>query len=167
MKQPSVAGIIFNESRDKVLLIKRRDVPVWVLPGGGLEKGETFETGAQRETEEETGLETRLIRLVGQFLPKNPLTRHTYLYEFKSIGGSFHRGSETLDIKYFRVDSLPRLMPPPYQEWIKEAHKNLPFPIEKITQSVSYLTLIIKFLKHPYLVSRHILSKLGFVFNKK
>lgn len=166
-KSPSVAGIIFNDSRDKVLLIKRRDVPVWVLPGGGLEEGESPEQGALRETEEETGLKVGLVKLIGEFFPKNKLTRHTYLYEFTPLGGTLQKGTETLDIQYFKVNNLPTLMPPPYQEWIQEAYKNPPFPLKKVTQSVSYWVLVLKLLRHPYLVCRHLLSKVGLVFNKK
>jgi 8-oxo-dGTP pyrophosphatase MutT (NUDIX family) len=43
-KHESVACILFNNS--KILLIKRRDIPVWVLPGGGIDQGESPETAA-------------------------------------------------------------------------------------------------------------------------
>ena len=33
-EKQAVYGIIFNEARDAVLLIQRRDIPVWVLPEG-------------------------------------------------------------------------------------------------------------------------------------
>jgi 8-oxo-dGTP diphosphatase len=36
----SVACILFNKNRSEVLLIKRKDIPVWVLPGGGIDPGE-------------------------------------------------------------------------------------------------------------------------------
>ena len=48
-KRQAVYGIVFNEERTKVLLIKRLDIPVWVLPGGGLDPGESPEAGAVRE----------------------------------------------------------------------------------------------------------------------
>ena len=43
----------FNKSLKKILLVKRRYVPVWVLPGGGIEDGETPFQAAVRETKEE------------------------------------------------------------------------------------------------------------------
>ena len=51
----SVVGILFSKDQKEVLLIKRRDVPVWVLPGGGIEKSESLEEAIIREVLEETG----------------------------------------------------------------------------------------------------------------
>ena len=53
------AGIIFNESRDKILLIKRTDSmwgDVWSIPGGHIEYGETAEEALIRELKEELAL---------------------------------------------------------------------------------------------------------------
>jgi 8-oxo-dGTP pyrophosphatase MutT (NUDIX family) len=48
--------IIFDD--DKILILKRTDGDKdWDLPGGHVEKNETFQQGARRETKEETGLE--------------------------------------------------------------------------------------------------------------
>ena len=44
--------IIVNSDRDKLLLVKRRDVPVWDLPGGRLEKGDSDLECAIREAKE-------------------------------------------------------------------------------------------------------------------
>ena len=52
-EKQAVYGIVFNNDKTEVLLIKRRDIPVWVLPGGGLDQGESPETGAVREVLEE------------------------------------------------------------------------------------------------------------------
>lgn len=43
------------DNHQKLLLVKRRDVPVWVFPGGGIEKGETPERAVVREVFEESG----------------------------------------------------------------------------------------------------------------
>ena len=42
-EKTAVACILFDESKTKVCLIKRRDVPVWVLPGGGVDPFEKSE----------------------------------------------------------------------------------------------------------------------------
>ena len=53
----SVAAAIFDDSGEKVLLIKRRDNGNWEPPGGVLELDETIEDGLRREVREETGAE--------------------------------------------------------------------------------------------------------------
>lgn len=46
---------IVENGEGKILLVKRKDYPVWDLPGGRMEKHEQPETCAIREMEEETG----------------------------------------------------------------------------------------------------------------
>ncbi|MCH9630374.1 MAG: RNA pyrophosphohydrolase [Chlamydiia bacterium] len=157
--QESVSVVIFKDDYKKILLIKREDVPVWALPGGGIEENETTETTAVREVEEETGLKVKIKRKVGEFHPKNRLTKLTHLYECTVESGSLSLSDETIDIKYFDVSSLPNLMPPPYQEWIYDAAKNLDHCLVKKTESVTYLVLVKKFLEHPILVSMHYIKK--------
>ena len=48
---------------NKVLLTQRDDFESWILPGGGVEDGESIAQAAIRETKEETGLDVELIRL--------------------------------------------------------------------------------------------------------
>ncbi len=53
-----------------ILLIQRGNPPFkdcWALPGGFLQPGETVETCAGRELQEETGAEVRLLRHIGIF----------------------------------------------------------------------------------------------------
>ncbi len=46
--------IVLNESQ-QILLVKRKDVPLWDLPGGRVDPGESAEEAAVREILEETG----------------------------------------------------------------------------------------------------------------
>jgi 8-oxo-dGTP diphosphatase len=59
-----VAAAIVEDG--KILLVKHRkgDDEYWMLPGGGLEHGETLHAAAKRELEEETGYEIRPTRLL-------------------------------------------------------------------------------------------------------
>lgn len=158
-KEHAVAGIIFKKDYSEILLIKRMDVPVWVLPGGGVEPEESLSQAVIREVLEETGFHVSIKRKVGEFHPKNKLTSLTHLYECVITGGNPLTGDETADIQYFPVKALPKLMPPPYQEWISDALLRLEEPLVKTTQSVTYLTLIQKLLKHPYLVLKYFFNR--------
>ena len=65
----AVFGVLFNAERTQVLLIKRRDIPVWVFPGGGLDPNELPEEGVRREVLEETGYEVVIVRKIAEYQP--------------------------------------------------------------------------------------------------
>ena len=68
--------------RDGMILLSHETVSGWwLVPGGGLEAGETPEECCVRETEEETGL---IVRPVRQFL-----TLHEYYEEYCYISHYF------------------------------------------------------------------------------
>jgi 8-oxo-dGTP diphosphatase len=160
----AVFGVVFNDERTEVLLIKRRDIPVWVFPGGGLEIGEAPEEGARREVLEETGCEVRIVRKVAEYLPVNWMTQFTHVFECRPIGGAFAIGPETQDVRFFPLHGLPRL-PPPYDRWIQDAIANHPFLIRKKIEGVTLWVLFKLFLQHPILVARYLLTKLGIHIN--
>lgn len=161
----AIYGIIFSPKKDQVLLIQRRDVPVWVLPGGGLEKGEDPKEAVVRELQEETGYQVRVIRQIAEYLPVNKLTLLSHFYECEIISGEKSVGEETKDIRFFPLDNLPKLMPPPYEDWIRDAEKNTNTVIKKKIEGVSYWVLIKLMLQHPILVGRFLLTKLGIHIN--
>jgi 8-oxo-dGTP diphosphatase len=161
----AVYGIIFNEIKTEVLLIKRRDIPVWVLPGGGLDQGESPEEGAVREVLEETGFRSSIIRKVAEYLPVNRMTKFSHLFECQIVSGSMRTGTETKDVRFFPLHALPSL-PPPYERWIRDAATNHRTILRKKIEGVSYWILIKLFLQHPILVSRYLLTKLGIHINR-
>jgi len=163
-EKQAVYGIVFNESRTEVLLIQRRDIPVWVLPGGGLDPGEPPETGAQREVYEETGFQTKIVRKVAKYLPVNKMTQLSHLFECQIVGGSAATGAETRGVRFFPLQALPEL-PPPYEGWIHDAAAGHPTPLCKKIEGVTYFVLLKLFLKHPLLVSRYLLTKIGIHLN--
>lgn len=166
-QQQSVAGIVFKDNYTQILLIKRRDVPVWVLPGGGSEEGESLAQSTQRELQEETGFIVKIKRKVGEFHPKNRLTKLTHLYECDIIGGQPKENDETSEIAFFPINQLPKLMPPPYQEWIQAALLLEKKPIIKKTESVTYRALAEKTLRHPCLVVKYFYLKWKMKFINK
>jgi ADP-ribose pyrophosphatase YjhB (NUDIX family) len=57
-------AVLVTNANGEVLLGRRNKDPrrgMWVLPGGGLEPGETWEQAARREVREETGLDIELV----------------------------------------------------------------------------------------------------------
>jgi 8-oxo-dGTP diphosphatase len=64
---PSVHGVILDD-QGAILLHKREDHPLWALPGGKLEPGESLIFCLKREIREETGLEVSAKRLVSVFI---------------------------------------------------------------------------------------------------
>jgi len=161
----SVATIIFNPAKTKVLLIKRRDIPVWVLPGGGIDPGEAPEQAAVRESIEETSMQITLKRKVAFYLPKNRLTRRTHFYEC-TASGTPNIGPETREIAFFPLDKLPRKLVPFYKTWIQDALLDHDGVLEKVIRKTSLWTFVWYLLCHPLLVAQFLLTRMGIHFNR-
>lgn len=66
MTQPRVRVGVVIPHEDQILLVRHRKGPktYWMLPGGGLDYGETFSACAEREVHEETGLKIKTERML-------------------------------------------------------------------------------------------------------
>jgi len=65
----TVAAII-EFPNNKILLVKRKTVVFkgyWALPGGRVDAGETVEQAVVREVKEETGLDVKIVRKIGEY----------------------------------------------------------------------------------------------------
>jgi 8-oxo-dGTP diphosphatase len=70
-KQPALAAdsVVFDKA-GRLLLIRRKNPPFqgqYALPGGFVDYGERMEAAALRELREETGIEGRIVRLIGVY----------------------------------------------------------------------------------------------------
>jgi 8-oxo-dGTP diphosphatase len=139
-------------------------VPVWVLPGGGVEEKEDPTSAIIREILEETGLTVKVDRLIATYYPMNKLAKITQSYECVVIGGGLKTSSETKNVTFYSLDTLPPLMPPPYREWIEDA-KIKREPIERILTTVTYKRLLKEALSHPILALRFLLARIGLACN--
>lgn len=114
-KKPSltVDGIIKKDER--LLLIERKNPPfegMYAIPGGFVEYGETVHEAVVREIEEETGLKTEIIELIGVYSdPERDPRGHTVstVFHLNPVGGELKGGSDAVDARYFKIDDLPDL----------------------------------------------------------
>lgn len=162
----AVYSLIFNEDRTHVLMVKRRDLPVWVLPGGGLDPHETPEEGAERETAEESGFQVAVVRKVAEYLPVNVFTQYAHLFECVIVGGAPKTGSETREICFYPITLLKEL-PPPFEYWILDGLAGHPEVLRKKTEGVTWCKFFCLLLRHPLLVIRYLLTKIGIRFIHK
>lgn len=114
-------AIVWNADRTGILLIKRRDIPVWVLPGGGIEKGETPSQAACREVWEETGVFSSTTRPLAYFTPVNRLSYPTFLLECIWNRGTPGPTEESKEAAFFPLEALPSPLFFIHRDWIKEA----------------------------------------------
>ncbi len=64
---PGTAAVILDSSRRQVVLHLRDDQPMWSLPGGPPEFGESFTATTIREVKNETGLNVKIVQLIGVY----------------------------------------------------------------------------------------------------
>lgn len=166
-QESSVVAIVRSPAGRQVLLLKRRDVPIWVLPGGGVEEGETPESAAIREVLEETGLQVEIARLVACYTPINRLTKMTYLFECSPLRGELSTGDETQDLAFFPLDNMPSPHFFLHRDWIEVAEKNQEETLHAALTQVTYFNLLKYFCRHPLLVIRLMLSRLGIPYNSR
>jgi 8-oxo-dGTP diphosphatase len=98
----------------KIVLIRRNNPPFqghFALPGGFVEVGETVEAAAIREAKEETGLDVRLLKLLGVYSdPLRDPRGHTVSVCFLAEGsGNLQAGSDAKDTGLFGIDEIPKL----------------------------------------------------------
>jgi len=109
----TVDGVLIEDGT--ILLIKRKNPPFqgkWALPGGFVEYGERTEVAVVREVQEETGLKTEVISLLGVYSdPERDPRGHTVsvVYILKRTGGELKGGDDASDAAFFSLNELPEL----------------------------------------------------------
>jgi ADP-ribose pyrophosphatase YjhB (NUDIX family) len=122
--------LIINEENE-ILLQKRGTFPFkWGLIGGITELGEALEETAIRETKEETGLDIEDLRLLGTVSGKDcyikfPHGDEAYFINVGYVTRKYHGqircdGVETIELKFFSVDKLPKNIPSSHLEFINK-----------------------------------------------
>ncbi len=113
------ASVVVVDSDGRVLLQRRTDNGMWVLPGGGMEIGESIADCARREVAEETGLAVELLGIVGIYSDPG----HVFAYDDGEVrqefsvcfharptGGTLTTSDESHEVRFVdlaTVDLLP------------------------------------------------------------
>lgn len=128
---PGTAAVVLDASKAHVLLHLRNDKPMWSLPGGPPEFGESISEAIVRETIEETGCEVKVIRLIGvysnadywifEYPDGNRAHAFAAAFECVVIGGELKANMEdSLDVRWFTVSELPENIMPMHPKVIED-----------------------------------------------
>ena len=109
------SAVIFDDTRQKILLTRRADNNRWCLPSGRIEAGESATEACVREVLEETGLKTEIIKLIGVYSNPHQLIEYpdgnrihliSLCFETRTIGGELTVSGETTKFGYFGFDEI-------------------------------------------------------------
>ncbi len=114
-KRPLIATDAIIMIEGEIVLVRRAKEPYkgkYALPGGIVEYGERTEDCVVREVEEETGLRTRVLDLVGVYSdPSRDPRGHciSAVYHCAVTGGSMKSGDDAAEVRTFPIKDLPSL----------------------------------------------------------
>jgi 8-oxo-dGTP pyrophosphatase MutT (NUDIX family) len=114
----SAGGVVHRaeDGRVEIVLVHRRQPPLWALPKGTPDSGETLAETAIRETGEETGLRVEIeepIRAISYFFVHGRTRFHKTVHFFlmRPIGGRLEDHDHEFDeVRWLQVDEALRLM---------------------------------------------------------
>jgi 8-oxo-dGTP diphosphatase len=103
-----VAGTIFTLNGG-IVLLKRGVEPAmgkWVFPGGYVDRGESVQEAAIRETREESQMEVKLGRLLNVYsYTRSPNVIVVYAAEV--VSGELAAGDESVEARVFTAEEIP------------------------------------------------------------
>jgi len=104
------AILLATDGEGRVLLVRQRGGPfkhAWLLPGGGLEPGETFRDALAREVREETCLDVSDAREVVRYDVRGsgsaPFHLRVHMYR-GTVSGDPRPGADNEPVSWMRVD---------------------------------------------------------------
>ncbi|MEJ8546348.1 NUDIX domain-containing protein [Brevibacillus borstelensis] len=125
LRKPLTLGvrIIVTDEDKGVLLVRHTYVKGWYLPGGGVERGESFADAARRELWEECGAEAESLSLCHLYYSEREGKRdyialfHAGQYRLHERDGS---DPEVAEMRFFSWDELPEELTPATSRRLRE-----------------------------------------------
>lgn len=158
-------GIVLDPQDDKrILWVKRRDLAIWVLPGGGIDAGETPEEAVLREVEEEAGITVSIVRKGAVLHPVSRWTKTTHLYVCQVKAGTPFPQAESAEVGYFPISTPPEPHFPLHEPWALEVLATPERVIKRPLAEFSWKKVGRFFLKHPLILLRYLFIRLRLDF---
>ena len=110
-----VNAVIFNKTKDKFLIIKRKagiHAGKWAFPGGIVEIGESLENALKREIKEEVGLEIeKITNQISEYIYLRENNQKTFgtCYVVKTKSKEVFPNNEILDFKWVDLEEFQNL----------------------------------------------------------
>ena len=116
-RRTAADAVVFDDA-GRVLLQHRADFDMWGLPGGSIEAGETLIEAIVREVKEESGLDVKVVKLIGAYSePEFTTTRYpdgnvvhyvSLTFECRVTGGTLRpQRGESKAVRFFDPHDLP------------------------------------------------------------
>jgi ADP-ribose pyrophosphatase YjhB (NUDIX family) len=109
-----VRGVVFRD--DRILMVKECTDGCWSLPGGWVDVNESPSDAAVREIAEETGFQTRAVKLLAIWdrakhphFPPYPFHIYKITMLCELLGGKATPSHETPEVGFFAEGALPKL----------------------------------------------------------
>lgn len=107
-QDPKVAACTIPMVDGEVVMVRRNISPgkgLWVFPGGYMDRDETVEAAALRETREEVNLEVRITGLVGVYSYRTGVV--VIVYAADVLGGELRVDHESTEVRTFSPTEIP------------------------------------------------------------
>lgn len=107
-----------RNARGELLLIERTDNGLWALPGGAQDIGESVVQAAQREVNEETGVDVEITGLSGIYSDPQHVIAYddgevrqefSLCFHARALSGEPRSSSESSKVRWISPDSLKDL----------------------------------------------------------
>ncbi|MEA3430860.1 MAG: NUDIX domain-containing protein [Nanoarchaeota archaeon] len=123
-RSPRLTSAVLVENDGKFLLAQRNKENArgcWVIPGGGVDFGETLKDAAVREIKEETNLDVEIVKLIGHkevVFPMHDYHTVIFFYLGKPKHLNIKASDDVSDARFFSIEEIKNLKLVPSVEWV-------------------------------------------------